>query len=290
MQIALHLGVNKTDEDRLVRCLMRNRSLLAGMGIAVPAPGGYRQQLRQLAFEMRSEPTSAATQDALLDGLIEDDDIDRVVLSSEFFLAVHRWAIVHSAFYGSAGERVEQVRHLFPEAEFEIYLAIRNPATFLPALAADPRAGGPEALMEGVNPLLMRWSTTISHIVTANPGIPVTVWTEEDVPALWPEILNMVSGYPMGSTLSGWQDWYEPMLSADGMAELRREFPQPPAVDGSARGVLQGIARRHPNPGAVPPPLPMPYWTPDYCARLTDMYEADLDMLSALPGVTLLEA
>ena len=36
MRIVYHLGAHCTDEDRLVRCLLKNRAVLAEAGIAVP--------------------------------------------------------------------------------------------------------------------------------------------------------------------------------------------------------------------------------------------------------------
>ena len=73
MEIALHIGALLTDENTLVRCLLRNRELLAEQGIAVPSPGDYRPQLLVLSQEMLGKPTSAETQETLLDGLIEAD-------------------------------------------------------------------------------------------------------------------------------------------------------------------------------------------------------------------------
>ncbi len=38
MEIVYHLGAHCTDEDRLLRCLLKNRGILAQQGIIVPGP------------------------------------------------------------------------------------------------------------------------------------------------------------------------------------------------------------------------------------------------------------
>ena len=39
MQVILHTGAHYTDEDRLMKCLLRNKGDFAKRGIAVPGPG-----------------------------------------------------------------------------------------------------------------------------------------------------------------------------------------------------------------------------------------------------------
>ncbi|MCL4675497.1 MAG: hypothetical protein KJZ59_05630, partial [Pararhodobacter sp.] len=204
MEIALYLGAHLTDEDKLVRCLMRNRARLAGQGIAVPGPGSFRRQLRQLAQEMHDQPTNAATQEALLDGLLEADDVRRAVFCAEQFLALHRWAIADDRLYPEAGTRLAQLRHLFPEAGVQAYLTIRNPATYLPLLAHDDRAGGAATALKSVDPLHVRWSEVLMRMRTEAPDVPITVWRFEDLPVLWPEVLRTVSGDREGIHFEGW--------------------------------------------------------------------------------------
>jgi hypothetical protein len=47
MQIALHIGANCTDEDRLLKSTLRNASTLLQQGVAVPGPGKFRALLRK---------------------------------------------------------------------------------------------------------------------------------------------------------------------------------------------------------------------------------------------------
>jgi hypothetical protein len=49
MQIVLHAGVHNTDEDRLLKCLLKNRDKLREDGVCVPGPSRYRRLLRNPA-------------------------------------------------------------------------------------------------------------------------------------------------------------------------------------------------------------------------------------------------
>ncbi len=290
MEIALHLGAHFTDQDALVRCLMRNRPLLLAQQIAVPGPGRYRQQLRQLAFEMRERETGVQTQELLLDGILDDDDVRRVVFSSEDFLSLRKWSINAGRFYHAAGDRLTLLRHLFPAARIELFLAIRNPATFLPALSASASARALETAMAGTDPAALRWSATIAAIREAQPDLPLTVWCDEDTPLLWPEILRAVSGHTPDTVLDGWLAWYWSMVTPKAHAAMRRWFEaNPPTDDLQRRKMLRALLSRFALPDAVEAEALLPGWTDETVAAITADYEADVDLIGSMPGVTLLE-
>ena len=58
MRIVYHLGAHCTDEERLVRCLLKNRATLADQGIVVPAPTRYRKLLRDTAVQLKGQPAA----------------------------------------------------------------------------------------------------------------------------------------------------------------------------------------------------------------------------------------
>lgn len=289
MEIALHLGAHLTDEDQLIRCLMRNRALLESQGIAVPGTGTYRAQLRQLAFDLRDTPTNADTQEALLDGIIDMDEPRRVVFSNEGFLAQHQWVVVNSTFYPHAADRVTQLRRLFPEARVQVYMAIRDPASFLPALVRDSRSGGMQAVLGDSDPLDLRWSEMLTRVRAAAPDVPITVWCDEDTPLLWPEILRAVSGHDPASELEGWFAWYWELMTPERHEAMRRYFASTQmADDRQRRRVLSAMLDKFALPEATET-VALPGWDEDYTDVLGTLYEQDLDVISTIPGVTLLE-
>lgn len=290
MEIAIHLGAHLTDEDRLIRCLMRNRAALLRHGISIPSTSRYRTALRRAAHELRDTATDAETQEALLDSLISEDTVTRVVFSSDCFLSNHRWAVGRGQFYPDAGEKVKNLRRLFPAAQVEFHIAIRNPATFLPALIAHAGPGGFEQIMGGIDPLALRWSDTLQRIIEATPGCRLTVWCDEDTPLLWPEILREVSGHPDDLVPEGVFDWYEGFVSAEGVQLMRKWLAdRPPVNDLQRRKVLSAFLDKFALPEKLEVEADLPGWPSDLADVLSALYAQDVDLIAHMPGVDFLE-
>jgi hypothetical protein len=73
MRIVYHLGAHCTDEDRLVRCLLKNRAVLADQGIIVPSPTRYRKLMRDTAVQLRGATASIETQALVLEQIMDED-------------------------------------------------------------------------------------------------------------------------------------------------------------------------------------------------------------------------
>lgn len=290
MEIAIHLGVHHTDDDHLIRCLMRNRPALGELGIAVPGPGQYRQQLRKLAHDMRDMPTDALTQEALLDGILDDDHSDRIVLSWDGFLSLPQWVIGNGHLYHSAGSRVAQLTHLFPKAEVSLFMGLRNPATFLPALVRADPSGSVQHELDLCDLAALRWSTVVNRIVQVNPGLQLTVWCDEDAPLLWPQILRAVADHPPGMALDGWLARYWDMVTPQAHEAMHRWFAANPVTDDAhRRRVLATLLGRLARPEALESEIHLPGWTEEVVETLDAIYDSDLDVIASMPGVTLLE-
>lgn len=290
MEIAFHLGAHLTDEDRLVRCLMRNREVLGRDGILVPGPGQYRQHLRKLAYEMRDQPTNADTEAALLDALLDEDSGRRVVFSWENFLSQPQFAVSQGRLYHAAGERVALLRRLFPTCAVSVHLAIRNPATLLPALIRADASGALEREVQAGDPGGLLWSGVLTRILQAAPDVPITVWCDEDTPLLWPEILRAVSGHPRGRDLDGWLGWYADLVTPKGHAAMRRWFAANPSEDDlHRRRTLSALVARFARPEALETEAAIPGWSEAAIEALDAAHEADLDLIAAMPGVRLIE-
>ncbi|MDZ4136096.1 MAG: hypothetical protein U1D06_10975, partial [Paracoccaceae bacterium] len=220
MQIVYHLGVHCTDEERLLRCLLKNRALLAGQGIIVPGPARYRTLLRDTAMTLRGQPATRDTQALVLDQIMDEDAADRLVLSWDSFLAYAQGA-VRATFYRTGGERMHAFTQIFPDIDAEFHIAIRNPATFLPAVFNKQRGRSLAEFMEGVDPQALRWSDMLANLRSHNPTVPITVWCDEDTPLLWPEVLQAVSGHAPGTDLEETDDLLASIMSADGMARMK---------------------------------------------------------------------
>lgn len=289
MQISLHLGAHLTDEDRLSRCLIKNRDLLAAEGIAVPGPGRYRELLRAATERLKGQPAASDATEALLDEIVAFDDARRVVMSSQDFLGPRPWAIRDGALYPRAGERLSQLRNLFPEHPVEAHIAIRNPATFVASLVQVVHEKARNRLLELPDIGALRWSGPVTAMREACPDVPLTVWCDEDTPYLWHEALRAVSGHSPGTTLEHTYDWFSQVMTPQGLETMLRWLrDHPPATEDQRRRIISAFLDKFHDAEKVDVDLNLPGWTEDIVDTLTALYDEDVQRIAGMEGVTLL--
>ena len=290
MQIVYHLGVHCTDEERLLRCLLKNRALLAEDGILVPGPARYRTLLRDTAKTLKGQPAGAETQSLVLDEIIGNDSARRLVFSWDNFPGYPQGA-VRSAFYASAAERMRGFCQIFPEAETEFHLAIRNPATFIPAIYQKQGGLAFEEFMDGVDPLTLRWSELIASLQAANPDVEITVWCDEDTPLIWPEVLQAVSDHGADVTLEDSDDLLRTIMSPDGLQRMTAYMAtHPPQSPGQRRRIVSAFLDKFAIPDRIEVEFDMPGWTEDLIAAASAAYDMDVSRIMAMPGVRFIAA
>ncbi len=288
MRIVYHLGAHCTDDERLLRCLLKNRALLATEGIHVPGPTRYRKLLRDTAVALKGKTASLDTQALVIEQIMEEDVANRLILSWDNFLSFPQWAL-RGAIYPNAAERIHAFTQIFPEVDSEFHLAIRNPATFLPDLYKLQKAKSHAEFMEGVEPLRLRWSTMITQICAMNPGVPLTIWCDEDTPLIWPDVLQSVSGHSAGLVLEDADDLIKSVMTTEGLAQMNTYLAEnPPASPDLRRHIAAAFLDAYADPAKVEVDLEMPGWTDALVAEMTETYDADLARIARLPGVRLL--
>lgn len=289
MQIAYHLGVHGTDEDRLVRTLVKNRGTLAARGIAVPSPRAYRQLLPKVAKTLRGGPAGPDTQQVILDALGEDGALDRLVFSHDNLLSFPLNAIGADGLYPTAPARIAAYANLFPEAEAEFFLALKNPATLVPALLDRAAEANYDMIMSGAAPASLRWAPVIRRVLAQVPGIALTLWCAEDLPLLWPEVIRAIAGVGPEEALEGDHDLIATLMTDEGLAALKASVEtQGPRSAAERRRETAGFLERHALPEALEVEIALPGWTGALVAAMTEAYDEDCAEIAALPGVTFL--
>jgi len=286
MRIVYHLGAHCTDEERLLKCLLKNRGQLGAEGIVVPGPARYRTLLRDTAVTLKGEAATRDTQALVLDQIMDEDSADRLILSWDSFLSYPQW-VLRGALYPAAAERVRSFTQIFPEAEAELFLAIRNPATFLPALFLKQRDKTYAEFTEGTDPMLLRWSTMIGNIRALNPDVPLTVWCDEDTPLIWPEVLRRVAGHSSSIALEDTDDLLASIMSPDGLARMRGYLAShPPATEDQRRRIVSAFLDKFALPDQIEIDVDVPGWTEDLIATLTGIYQHDVARIAQMPDVS----
>lgn len=286
MRIVYHLGAHFTDEERLVKCLLKNRALLAQHGIVVPGPKRYRSLLRDAAVQLKGAAASRDTQALLLDQIMEEDVAERLILSWDSFLSLPQW-VLKGTLYPAAGERVRAFSQIFPEIEAEFHLAIRNPATFLPPLFEKQRTADYDEFLAGADPFDLRWSDVVERILAANPGAPLTIWCDEDTPLIWPEVLRAVAGLGEDCTLVGEEDLLASLMSTEGYGRMRSYLDShAPGTILQRRKIVSAFLDKFALQDRIEMEVEMPSWTADVVEELTEIYEQDVARIASMSNVT----
>lgn len=288
MRIAYHLGAHCTDDERLLRCLLKNRTALLDDGVVVPDPARYRNLIRDTAIQLKGRAASTDTQALVLEQIMDEALADRLILSWDCFLAFPQW-VIKGGLYPMGPERLRAITQIFPEIEAEFHLAIRNPATFLPELFRRQKGKSYIDFMDNTPPMALRWSDLIAGILQHNPGVPLVVWCDEDTPLLWPQVLQIVSGHTEDVSLEGGDDLLNTLISPDGIRRMSAYLEtHPPANEAQRRRVVSAFLDKFALPDQLEFEIEMPDWTEDLVTELTTQYERDCALIQQMPGVTFL--
>ncbi|MFT4150864.1 MAG: hypothetical protein QM656_11770 [Paracoccaceae bacterium] len=288
MEIVYHLGAHCTDEERLLKCLLRNRELLTRQGIAVPGPARYRNLLRDTAIQLKGQTASAETQAMVLEQILQSDTPRRMVLSWENFLSFPQW-VLKGTLYHAAAERVRAFQQIFPDHRAEFHIGIRNLAGFLPALFARQKDRSYDEFLGALDTGELYWSDVIDRVREENPDVPLTVWCDEDTPLIWPDVLQAVSGHDPDTALEGADDLLAMLLSRDGLARMRAYLAsRPPGSAIQRRQIAAAFLDKYVLPGANRAPADLPGWTQDSVDALTEAYYQDVARIAARSDITFL--
>jgi len=291
MRISIHLGAHCTDEDQLVKSLIKNQKALKNQGIIVPGPRKYRPVIRDILGKLKGEPADQNAQDVLFESVLDSDDAERLVLSHENFLANHVNAFKNGYLYRNAGKNSAALRNLFPNNPVEFFIAVRDPATYIPAMHHIVDRDPFEDYVAGIHPDTLVWSDVILDIREHNPDAPITVWCNEDTPLIWPEVMHEICGLEQAFPMKGDFDILAKIMAPEGIKRLRVYLKShPPATEIQRRRVLAAFLDKYALEDEVEQEIDLPGWTPGIIEQFTANYDDDLIEIGRMPGVTVLTA
>lgn len=289
MQIAIHTGAHFTEEERLMKCLLRNKAGFSKSGIAVPGPGKYRKLLKQTLEALKTTKPADGARDVLLDAILDEETADRLILSNAHFFNAPRASMHNGTLYPAAPERMQQLRSLYPQDEIEIFMALRNPATLLPAMFDHSPKPTMESYLGVSNPCEIRWSDTLWAIRNAVPDISITVWCSEDSPLLWAQILREIAGLEPSQEISGEFDLLQDIMSGEGMKRLEAYLQtHPDMTEMQKRRVISAFLDKFALDEEIEEELNVAEWTDDLMDEMTEIYDEDMLEVQRIPGVNLI--
>jgi len=289
MQVVIHAGAHSTDDDRLVNCLSDNREILAEFGTNVPDPGKYRRLVRDTLHQAQDSGLSADARDVLVDAISHEGAVDRLVLSNAVFFGTPKMAVGGGQFYGAAEARLGLFRQMFPDDDIELFFAIRNPATFLPALLDNTPHKVMEKLLRGSDPTHMRWSEMVARIRNSHPDIPVTIWCNEDTPLIWSQVVREVAGIDPTVEFTGEFSLLMEIMTRPGQQRFKAYMERHPGMtEVQKRRVITAFLDKFADEDAIEEELDVPGWTAELIDELTETYDEDVYEIERIQGVQMI--
>ncbi len=288
MKIILHTGVHATDDDRLIRTLARNAADWRDEGVAVPGPGRYRALLSDAIHALAEGSAGPEAREVLLETILTEDPdrVSRMLLSNKNFFGVPRVALKGGILYARAEERIGAMKELFAGDEIEVFMGLRDPASFLPALFAEAPQDDAGAFLDGLDPDAMRWSDLVHRLRAAHPDVALTLWCNEDTPFVWGEVIRAMAGLSGDRPVRGAFDILSEIMAPEGMERFRAYLAARPGISETAtRKVMAAFLDKYARPEAMEEELDMPGWSEARVEAMTRAYEADVDALAGVPGV-----
>lgn len=287
MQIAFHIGANCTDNDRLLKSLLKNVDGFAEQRIKVPGPGKYRRLIRETIQNLDGMPPAPETRGILLDAILDGDAPDRLVLSNANFICIANRIFDGGVFYEQTAFKVRGFLDLFAPDEVSFFLGIRNPATFLPAALRDSKAQTLETFLRGVPPTEIRWSDVVRRLQDAAPGRAITVWCNEDTPLIWADLIRRHAGLAPDARITGGYDLLAAIMSGEGMNRFLNYLrSHPPRTETQKRRIIGAFLDKYALEDAIEEEVDVPGMTAALVDDLSAAYEADVAQIAQMPGVT----
>lgn len=286
MQIVYHCGVHGTDLYRMVKTLMQNRDWLYKNGIEPLTPNKHSNILNEALAALKGVPASAEMEQVMLDAILDTDEPRRVIFSTPGFLGKAERAVSAEGLYASAGAKMAALANLFPSAEIEFFMALKNPATLIPYVVAQEGSGSYEKVMNGTVPETLRWAPAIRRILSAIPGCRLVVWCHEDTSLIWPEVVRRIATMPSDVPLKAGLQVLADIMQPEGLDMVREEMSKQERLTiERRRAIFAQALEKHALPEQIEMTVDLPGWDQDLVDLITDLYDEDVAQIAALPGV-----
>ena len=286
MEIAFHIGANCTDDDRLLRSILKNVAVLGDNGVKAPGPGKYRRIVRETIQNLDGAPPAPNTRQILLDAILDGDTPNRLVMANPNFICIPNRIFDNGIFYEQAEFKVTSLIGLFPEDQIELFLALRNPATFLPEAFAEAKTDDFGQFMQGMAPQDIRWSDLVRRIRACAPQVPLTVWCNEDTPLLWAQLIRDIAGLDPMTRITGGFDLLASIMSPEGMNRFLNYLrSHPPQTEGQKRRIIAAFLDKYALTDEIEDTVDLPGMTGEMLDHLSTLYEQDIALIAQMPDV-----
>ncbi|WP_373635041.1 hypothetical protein [Yoonia sp. SS1-5] len=285
LSIAFHVGAHKTATSHLQRSLRAASDALADQGVMYYGPDHFRLPGRSLPALFGQKATQKRAPADQLDLLRKGGH--RLIISEENFMGVlnspRRRPV--KMRYPEAGRRVADIATAVDVGGLDVFLSIRNPATFLNSAYCQMLLGGrvmPFAKFARINPIeSVNWHSLAKRLSRARGVNRVVVWRFEDYAPLFPRICTALAGPDAGGLIAPLARRIHVGLSATAVAEVLMQ-------DGTGADdrVANRARKAHPVSADTPP---FDGFDTHIHGLADAAYSGQIAAIRALPKVTFLD-
>ena len=288
MRIILHAGAQCTDDERLIKTLLRNVDILAKAQVAIPHPKSYRFLLRKTLNKASKNSFNPGAREHLLEVILKDApaQVDTVILSNPMFFGIPKEILHSGQLYPNAVSLLDQFLQIFSEDDVHLYFSIRNPASFFPAVFEASQLSEFSELLKNSDPLEIQWSEFASRLQQAFPDLSIFMWCNEDSPFIWGQILRQMGQLPTPQNITGDFDILAEIISKEGFNRFKTYISKHPNLTlRQLRIVMGAFAEKFGQTDKIIEELSAPGWDKTLIQDLTEFYEDDVKSLHKIPGV-----
>lgn len=291
MQIAFHIGAHCTDDERLLKSLLKDADSFRELGVQIPGPGKYGDLLRDTIAQTRDADPAPGTRESLIEKIADDAAVRRLILVNPTFLCFLNRIFEKQLFYHTIDEKLGAMRRIFAQDELSYFMGMRNLAVFLPMAISRQKDMDYHSFIHNADLDHLRWSHVAERLRRADPQAQITVWAHEDTPYIWGHLIRAVAGVEPQTRISGGYDMVQDLLSDAAMADFVAHMRQnPPQTEAARREIIGQFLQTRAQAHAQPMEIDLPGWDQALVDRLTAHYYEDLEKIAAMPGVRLIAA
>lgn len=288
MQVAFHVGVLGTDNDKVVRCLSANASVLRDAHIEL-SPNSLNEPILSEALNaLKGGVASPQMEEVVHDALVERDDTRRLVVSRGTLQGLPRRALEGGGLLMRAPVQLRALADVVPSAEVEFFVALKNPATYAPNMLQRATRSS-VALAESLNPAELRWAPAIRRILDKIGGRRLVVWCNEDTPLIFPDVVRRIAGLDPDTVLVEDNPVADALLTDEGRGRLAQLLGEiGPGEIAARRGATAAVLAEYHDPAALQvriEGIEGLNWDQATLDAMTEDYDADVAEIAALPGI-----
>jgi len=285
--VTLHLGAHKTATSHFRKLLLKNAPLLEAHQLALPDALTIRHEItKQLAYPapdqtLSVEQTGIAHRLAV--GRARVHILDENIIGSPARIFQAR------RMYPRAAMRVGRALRLLPGCQTRLFLAIRNPVTFLvSAYLETVRNTGFlsfETYLDQTPLAEIRWARMVKDIRAVAKDVPIFIWQYEHYLELIPQLVALTLGLEQHAPpeFLALDEVVRPGMSAKALSEMERQNMQKTKRSDGRK--IQAIMDQFPRTQESGAPRVL---TPDQIQILERNYRQDIELIGNISGVTLI--